>query len=645
MKEVENYAMMTTMAATRANMMMMLVVSTIQLLLQTVVVPSGTLLASSFSALSIVSSSRVAAFTNINQQNQKHHQNIAPTRPRNHDDDDSCHHPSGDFLVLCHHHTNVVLASSSSSRDQEDTVNSSTGEEEKEDVVFSIRAPLKFIGPYPCLGLEFPKLTTEAQRRRNTSKNNATTTDSATATPATAATANKNTTAAPPAVVVRGISLDFVLDTASNINTIQGPVVTELQLPQLFDAPALPGITTTGRIAGGNTYVLGDAQLETILLEDETGENEKDNDSNSINDNDDDKSDEDDVTMAGVCVEKNEDDVFMQNLTAAVLPGVANPAAAGLLGLAFFYCFNGVEFSWGKQPQQQVNDDEQPSQLIDGMLVREPAKSSSSITFYGDEDNNNDNNNNDNIDDENEGASDSATSDIKNDDKDENKNDVGNTQLQRILSTMIRVPIVPLPITQLPSVRLKINGVELLALLDTGSPITVLTERAALAAGVHTIQQPNNKQQGDDANKSNWKNPFGSVVEKFNEARERADAVSNGDILMIGGGTNLYRSKNKHVNISLLTAATTTSSHGDKNEIPFGYSSVDNEDAATNNSNTNHEDTLNTVYVGEIPGLVALKGGVDGDETVTSPDIILGIDILRKRPRMLLRARYNEVYF
>ena len=625
-------------------MTMVLVVSTIQLLLQTVVVPSGMLLASSFSALSIVSSSRVVAFTNINQQNQnqKHHQNIAPTRPRNHDDDDSCHHPSGDFLVLCHHHTNVILASSSSSRDQEDTVNSSTGEEEEEDVVFSIRAPLKFIGPYPCLGLEFPKLTTEAQRRRNTSMNNATTTNSATATDsATAATANKNknTTTAPPAVVVRGISLDFVLDTASNINTIQGPVVTELQLPQLFDAPALPGISTTGRIAGGNTYVLGDAQLETILLEDETGENEKDNESNSINDDADGKSDEDDLTMAGVGVEKNEGDVFMQNLTAAVLPGVANPAAAGLLGLAFFYCFNGVEFSWGEQPQQQVNDDEQPPQLIDGMLVREPSKSSSSITFYGDEDNNNDN-----IDDENEGASDSATSDIKNDDRDENKNDVGNTQLQRILSTMIRVPIVPLPITQLPSVRLKINGVELLALLDTGSPITVVTERAAQAAGVHTIQQPNNKQQGDDANKSNWKNPFGSVVEKFNEARERADAVSNGDILMIGGGTNLYRSKNKHVNISLLTAAATTGSHGDKNEIPFGYSSVDNEDA-TKYSNTNQEDTLNTVYVGEIPGLVALKGGVDGDETVTSPDVILGIDILRKRPRMLLRARYNEVYF
>merc|ERR1712224_1159030 len=97
------------------------------------------------------------------------------------------------------------------------------------------------------------------------------------------------------------------------------------------------------------------------------------------------------------------------------------------------------------------------------------------------------------------------------------------------------------------------------------------------------------------------KNPFSSVVDKFNEARETADAVSKGDILMIGGSdgrpTNLYRSIS-NVNISLIGV---DDDDDGISEVPFG------------NGDDGQSRHFNTVYVGEIPGLVALKG-VGGSE-------------------------------
>jgi hypothetical protein len=47
------------------------------------------------------------------------------------------------------------------------------------------------------------------------------------------------------------------------------------------------------------------------------------------------------------------------------------------------------------------------------------------------------------------------------------------------------------------------------------------------------------------------------------------------------------------------------------------------------------------VYVGELPGLAAMNGlGID-----SPPAVVLGMDVLRKRPRMILRAQVPEVYF
>ncbi|OEU14910.1 hypothetical protein FRACYDRAFT_269708 [Fragilariopsis cylindrus CCMP1102] len=445
----------------------------------------------------------------------------------------------------------------------------------------SVRTPLKFIGSYPCLGLKFPNLSTDSQREKN---------------------------------ITTGIALDFVLDTASNINTIQGPVAQQLQLEKLTDKRALPGVSSTGPIAGGDTFLLGDSQLEEVLLFSSSPAAALSSSSslmdNTATDTVDHNKDDDHDEKKIIIQEKEELPFeFMQQLTASVLPGMANPGSAGLLGLAFFYCFEGgVEFRWGldtqpQQQQQQVQEQQQQQQkegvqepkLVDGMVVQQQGSSSesssqSSITFHGDE---------------------------------------NEKEFLRTLSRLTRVKIAPIPLTQVPTVRMKINNVEMVALLDTGSPVTVLNERAAKAAGIQTTKKGNdddnnnnNNNNNKDKNKNNSWNPFASVVDKFKEAQATAEAASKGDVLMIGGidgqPTNLYRSINDGISISLVA-------DDNDDDISFGGGSS----------------SKNTVYVGNIPGLAALNGiGVD-----SPPAVVLGLDILRKRPSMLLRARNNEVYF
>jgi len=306
-------------------------------------------------------------------------------------------------------------------------------------------------------------------------------------------------------------------------------------------------------MGGGETYILGDSELEGAQLLGATIESDTTKDKKPFE--------------------------FMQNLTAAALP-VVNPGSAGLLGLAFFYCFEGgVEFRWGSSPssiQPQSNE----ARLVDGMVV-EPNlndQASPSITFYG-----------------------------QNDD----------VLLQQSLSELNRVSIDPIPLTQLPSVQLKVKGVEMVALLDTGSPITVLNEQAAKAAGIpttkETFEMPSEKESA-----GGW-NPFASVVDKFKEAQATAEAASKGEILMIGGvdgkPTTLYRSIGPEgPSLSLVSTS--------GEDLPLGTSET------------------NSVYVGDIPGLAALNGiGVD-----SPPAVVLGLDALRKRPKMIFRPRENEFY-
>eukprot|EP00536_Pseudo-nitzschia_multiseries_P015013 jgi/Psemu1/216627/e_gw1.805.20.1 len=390
-----------------------------------------------------------------------------------------------------------------------------------------VRAPLKFIGPYPCLALKFPNLSTESQRSHN----------------------------------LTGVSLDFVLDTAANINTLQFQVAQELSLPKQEDSPALPGVSSSGPMAGGETYILGDSQLEEAAAMALSADGDPQPNEEGL---------------------QNEPFDFMQNLTAAALP-VVNPGSAGLLGLAFFYCFEGgVEFRWGSSQQQDPQQ-----KLVDGMMAPTNIldNSSPSVTFFGEDDSN--------------------TRD-------------GDSLLQRALSDLVRVSIDPIPLTQLPSLKIEVNGVEMTALLDTGSPITVLNQGAARAAGIKTTQDTAEASTESKTNSGGWKNPFSSVVDKFKEAQATAEAASRGEILMIGGSdgrpTTLYRSSvGNHPSISVESADGEAISFG--NDLP--------------------------VYVGDIPGLAALNGiGVD-----SPPAVVLGLDVLRRRPRMLFRPRENEVYF
>lgn len=351
----------------------------------------------------------------------------------------------------------------------------------------TIRAPLKYLGPYPALGLRFPTLATASQRAKNAT----------------------------------GIALDFVLDTAANVNTINGQVAQELQLEII--GQALPGVGSFGTMAGGNTFNLGDTQLEGVFQQ-------------TPDDDDDDG--------------KNEPILFMQNLTASALP-VASPASAGLLSLAFFYCFEGgVEFDWGS-----------PSSMEDGMTANPP-----SVTFYGEKD----------------------------------------RLANKAIEGMSRVKIESIPVTQLPSIMLKINGVEIPALLDTGSPVTVLNSQAAAQTGIKTISLPSSESS---------KNPFAAVANRFKEAQAIAKAAADGDLLTISG-------MHGPVNLLKSTEAPEISAIGDddSDDVLFGKKRI---------------------FVGDIPGLAALNGlGVDAP-----PAVVLGMDVLQTKPKMILRAQDNEVYF
>lgn len=364
------------------------------------------------------------------------------------------------------------------------------------------RAPLKYVGPYPCLALRFPELATPSQREKEE----------------------------------KGVSLDFVLDTGANTNTINGQVAQQLELEVV--GAALPGISAQGALAGGaDTFLLGDAQLEGA-----TG------------------------------LEDDKDALFITNLTASALP-VANPMAAGLLSLAFFYTFpGGVEFTWGAVDPK------------DGKTVTTPP----SIAFLLDD--------------------------------------------PPMLSETQRVQITSLPITNLPTVTIRINGVSMPALLDTGSPITVMNAQAAKAANVKAVGGSGSSSPTEE--KSN--NPFSAAMNKIKAAQAQAQAQASGDVLTIqdsNGKRIELRKTLEKVHVAL--------EGGSSGNETDGNSSI--------SDSTGEEDTTDVVvdfgkgqiYVGDIPGLAAMNAiGVDAP-----PAVILGMDVLRIKPKMLFRAQQNELYF
>jgi hypothetical protein len=349
-----------------------------------------------------------------------------------------------------------------------------------------VRSPLRFLGPYPTMPLRFPGLATASQKSRN----------------------------------VTGISLDFVLDTAANTNTINAQVASELQLEKVGEAPG--GVGAAGGLMGGDTFLLGDAEL--------------------------------DIQRESVDKDEVDDNfIFMQGLTASSLP-VASPAAAGLLSLSFFYCFEGgVEFVWGDQTTLP------------------------SITFYG-------------------------------------------SDAHLIVNGMARVPFESLPVSMLPSVKISINGVDMPALFDTGSPITVLNAKAAEAAGINTAIELTEPTDDKD---SGW-NPFSKIKATIEQAQEVAAATSRGDVLTIvgsdGSPVRLVKSKDPQtLHLRAQTFDAPARQKDDKQYVTVGQ---------------------NHCYVGDLPGLAALGGLGDA----APPAAVLGMDFLRLRPRVVFRAQQKEVY-
>jgi hypothetical protein len=328
----------------------------------------------------------------------------------------------------------------------------STGNESPVESIIGVVAPLKYMGPYPCLTLRFPNLSTSEQKARN----------------------------------LTGVSLDFVLDTGANVNSIDARLADQLALQLCAsskDLNILGSAGVGGTFLAGDIFLLGDCQLDGLP----PGNNF----------------------------------TFMTNLTAAALPH-ASPVGHGLLSLSFFLSFPaGVEFDW-------YGTDGDPPTVI----------------FY-----------------------------------------YGKELPENVKAGLIRVPLERLA-AQVLSVTINVNGTNMPALLDTGSPITVMNHEAAKQAGIETVREP--------------------LVQPI---PQRPQAYGDDSLTIRGvdsGLVNLSRS----VSPVPIRAGTVSLGEG-------------------------------PVYVGDLPGL-ALVGGLSNSSV---PGVVLGLDSLRRSYRMILRVAENELWF
>ncbi|CAK0822231.1 unnamed protein product [Prorocentrum cordatum] len=247
---------------------------------------------------------------------------------------------------------------------------------------------------------------------------------------------------------------------------------------------------------------------------------------------------------------------FMTGLTASALP-VATPAAAGILGYPFLTSFpGGVDFRWGGTGRRVISGSSDES-------------SEASITFLG-----------------------------------------GEGGMEAVSAGLCTVPMRQLPDTRLPCATLTVNGVGIPALLDTGSPITVLNAAAAAAAGLDVSGGGSDRDSGGSSDSDNpFANLFAGVGAALDAAREAAtfgQRVASGDLVLIAGADGMIQLSRSKVAVS----------------FSLGEAEIDN----------------STVLVGEVPGLAAL----DGLGAAAGPAALLGVDVLRQRPRLVIRA--NEMF-
>jgi hypothetical protein len=339
-----------------------------------------------------------------------------------------------------------------------------------------IRAPMRMAGPYPVLSLRFPEVTAPEEMQQAQQMTGET-----------------------------GVAIEFMIDTAANINTINGQLAERvLNLTVVGGDTGFP----MGPFGGPRTYLLGDCQLNDVP--------------------------------------KDERVLLLSGLQASGLP-VGSPTGAGLLGIGFLFAFvGGVELNWGDLAAVTAAQAAGPGVAMGAMNP----DSLPSLTMY---------------------------SDI--------------AAAENLTEGLSEVPARQLADNALLSLTIKVNDVELPALLDTGSPITVLNAAAAKAVGVEVKEER-------DLSEMNW---GAQIMNRFRIAKRITDDFRKGDVVALPSPRGVVYLKKAEQNVTLAL--------GD----------------------AEFEETR--LFVGEMPGLAALDGlGEDA-----KPAVLLGTDILRQRRKLVIQ--------
>jgi len=367
------------------------------------------------------------------------------------------------------------------------------------DVLVGVVAPLKRIGPYPCVGLHFPDWNQEGAETE----------------------------------------YDFLLDTGANVNSIQSKLVERFHLPVFHPdtdgaenpvAAAAKGPLPLIGVTGGRNNKKADKHKPTR-------ESTSPVSMHLLGD----------CQLVGLPPPKL---TFLRNLVGTSLP-FASPVGEGLLGLPLFWTFPaGIEFDW------HGTDGDPPT-----------------LVFYFGE---------------------------------ELPDEMANTD------RMVKVPI-QVMLGGLLTVKIRINDgpEEIPALLDTGSPITVINEEAASRLGIQ-VALP---------------------VADF-----RYSEVPSVGIIGADGGTMKLDRSESPVSIEILGA----SSKGGGDDPREGFISFF---------------SLGQGYVwkGDLPGLELIStlsqtesvmGLVARQPTPLAPvpAVILGLDFLQNAYRMIVRAPKSELW-
>eukprot|EP00747_Dinoflagellata_sp_TGD_P092594 gnl/TRDRNA2_/TRDRNA2_165466_c0_seq1.p1 gnl/TRDRNA2_/TRDRNA2_165466_c0~~gnl/TRDRNA2_/TRDRNA2_165466_c0_seq1.p1 ORF type:complete len:387 (-),score=43.89 gnl/TRDRNA2_/TRDRNA2_165466_c0_seq1:7-1047(-) len=160
----------------------------------------------------------------------------------------------------------------------------------------------------------------------------------------------------------------------------------------------------------------------------------------------------------------------------------------------------------------------------------------------------------------------------------------------KVIQGLSAIAVTELPDSGLPCVMLVVNGVEIPALLDTGSPITVLNPAAATAAEIQV--------------ESAWEAPTASSnpLAALSTRLQAVKSLIRGDVLVMpsSNGLPLLLERARASNVTL-------------GAVQFESGSC-------------------KLHVGELPGFETILRSVGAP---AAPAAILGLDLLRQRPRVV----------